>query len=100
MIFDNVAPPEVAQKHICSFYKSLGISDRDDVMWLKLSCDERLVFCRLAGVGESNSTKQFSLIKPDTRTRILRAIKRMGQVANSFQNTSIPNVRYRSSGAK
>lgn len=99
MIFENVAPVEVANKHLAGIYKMLGDAGcRDDVHWNGLSNDERLAFCRLAGFGDFGSnalaSKALSDMKPDTAKCIIRAIKRLGQVARRFDAPC--TVKYRS----
>lgn len=98
MKFNNVAPPEVANQHLSNIYQMFKEDNRDEVVWNGLSHSERVVFCRLAAVGEKNSNKTLAEIKPDTRRSILRTIKHIGQVANRFQNDSLSNLKYRSQG--
>lgn len=100
MKFNNVASPEVASQHLFNIYQMFNEDNRDELAWGALSHYERTTFCRLAGVGEKNSDKTLADIKPDTRRSILVTIKRVGQVANSFQSNSLPNFKYRPQGDK
>jgi hypothetical protein len=100
MKFNNVASPEVASQHLSNIYQMFNEDNRDELAWNALSHYERGAFCRLAGVGEKNSHKTLADIKDDTRRRILVTIKRVGQVANRFQNNSLPNLKYRPQGEK
>ena len=88
MNIENIATPEVINKHMASINAMFDTSGKGENLWYSLTEKERELFCTQAGLQRSTAQIPLSKMRPDTRKQLLQTIKAIARASAMFRHVS------------
>lgn len=88
MIYENVAPPEVANNHLNQIKGMFDSSGEGVGLWNELDENDRLTLCHFAGLDESLASHSIKNFNRNELKSLRQGTKRLEKLATRFNSIS------------